>query len=88
MKLLFDQNLSPSLAHHFATAYPGTSHVQNLGLERADDLTVWNRANESGYTLVSKDSDFADLQATLGYPPKVIWIVAGNVTTAEIRQKI
>lgn len=88
MKLLFDQNLAASLARHFAVRYPGSAHVQDLGLERAADAFLWNVAKDGGYTLVSKDGDFADLQASLGFPPKVVWIIAGNITTAEIREKL
>lgn len=88
MKLLFDQNLAASLSRHFMDHYPGSAHLQDLGLERASDIAIWNIAKLEGYTLVSKDSDFVDLQAALGFPPKVVWIIAGNVTTAQIRVKL
>jgi predicted nuclease of predicted toxin-antitoxin system len=37
-----------------------------------------------GHCLVTKDSDFNELLASKGFPPKVIWIRIGNCTTAEI----
>jgi predicted nuclease of predicted toxin-antitoxin system len=37
MKLLFDQNLSPKLASRLADLFPGSSHVQTLGLDCASD---------------------------------------------------
>jgi predicted nuclease of predicted toxin-antitoxin system len=35
-------------------------------------------------TLVTKDSDFADLAALLGPPPKVTWLRCGNQPTQVI----
>jgi predicted nuclease of predicted toxin-antitoxin system len=48
------------------------------------DLAVWERARQDGYCLVSKDSDFNELLAAKGFPPKVIWIRLGNCTTSQI----
>lgn len=84
MKLLFDHHLSPKLVKRLAELYPDSSHVATLGLDRASDLEVWKRAQQDGYCLVTKDSDFNDLIASKGFPPKVIWIRLGNCTTAEI----
>lgn len=84
MKLLFDQNLSPELAERLADVYPGSTHVYRIGLDRASDLAVWNAARDQGYAIASQDSDFNDLSALLGFPPKVIWIRRGNCSTLEI----
>ena len=32
MKLLFDQNLSPKLVNRLADLFPGSGHVQSVGL--------------------------------------------------------
>ena len=37
MKLLFDQNLSPKLANGLGDLFPGSRHVQSVGLDCADD---------------------------------------------------
>lgn len=58
--------------------YPDSSQVAQLGLERADDLTIWRYAADHQYTLVTKDSDFAELASVLGPPPKLIWLRCGN----------
>lgn len=84
MRLLFDNNLSPKLAAQLPSLYPDTNHVALVGLERASDLEVWKYAQENGYCLVSKDSDFNELLVSKGFPPKLIWIRLGNCTTAEI----
>ena len=41
-------------------------------------------ARENDFVIVTKDADFSDRSALLGYPPKVIWIRLGNCTTSEI----
>ena len=66
MKLLLDQNLSPRLAHTLAATYPDTTHVRDVGLQAADDDTVWAYAAEHGFVIVSKDADLSTLASTRG----------------------
>jgi len=40
MKLLFDQNLSPSLINRLADLFPDSNHVFPLGLDYADDRKI------------------------------------------------
>ncbi|MEI6233572.1 MAG: DUF5615 family PIN-like protein [Planctomycetota bacterium] len=44
MKLLFDQNLSPRLAVKLSDLFPGSAHVQALGLADVPDKSVWDFA--------------------------------------------
>jgi predicted nuclease of predicted toxin-antitoxin system len=74
MKLLFDQNLSFRLCRSLSDVFPQSSQVRLIGLDRADDRAVWAQAKADGYTLVSLDSDFAEMASVLGPPPKVIWL--------------
>ena len=78
MRLLFDQNLSPRLKNTLRRVYPNSLHVRDVGLEAADDMTIWQYAGDHGLTIVSKDSDFRQLSFTLGLPPRVVWIRRGN----------
>ena len=84
MKLLFDQNLSFKLVQSIAVAFPESNQVGLLGLAEADDRDVWDHAKTHGFTIVSQDADFAEMAALLGPPPKVIWLRAGNQSTAAI----
>jgi predicted nuclease of predicted toxin-antitoxin system len=86
MKLLFDQNLSPRLCDRLADLFPGSAHVDSLGLGTADDRIVWDYARKNEYTVVTKDSDFSEIIVLLGFPPKVIWIHRGNCSTRVIEQ--
>lgn len=84
MKLLFDQNLSFKLCQRLADLFPGSSQVRLLGLAEADDQALWHYAQANGFTLVSQDSDFADMATLFGSPPRVIWLRCGNQPTESI----
>ena len=84
MKLLFDQNISFKLVQSIAVALPESNQVGLFGLAEADDRDVWDHAKTNGFTIVSQDADFAEMAALLGPPPKVIWLRAGNQSTAAI----
>lgn len=84
MKLLFDQNLSFRLCQEIADIFPGSNHVRIIGLDEADDLSIWNYAKTNGFTIVSQDADFAEMAAMLPSPPKVVWLRAGNLPTTMI----
>ena len=58
MRLLFDQNLSHRLVKLLSSEYPGSGHVRDVGLNAADDRTIWDYAARNGFVIVSKDSDF------------------------------
>jgi predicted nuclease of predicted toxin-antitoxin system len=88
MKLLFDQNLSHRLVPALAQLFPGSTHVRNVGLSRADDAAVWDFAKTGGYTIVSKDSDFHLRSFVEGYPPKIVWLQVGNCSTADIEARL
>jgi predicted nuclease of predicted toxin-antitoxin system len=84
LKLLLDQNLSPTLVSRLADLFPNSSHVSLLGLDRVSDEEVWNYARDNGFTLVSKDADFSDINLLRGFPPRVLWLRIGNCTTAQV----
>jgi predicted nuclease of predicted toxin-antitoxin system len=84
MKLLFDQNLSPKLVNRLADLFPGSSHVQSVGLHSASDDQVWAYARLNGFAIVTKDEDYNNLSVLRGCPPKVIWLQLGNCKTAQV----
>jgi predicted nuclease of predicted toxin-antitoxin system len=88
LKLLFDQKLSHRLPEALAHAFPGSGQVRMLGLDTADDRTIWRYAADHGFCIVTLDSDFADLSALLGQPPKVVWLRCGNKPTAFVEDLI
>ena len=84
MKLLYDQNLSPVLAQRLADVFPGSMHVREAALERADDQQIWRFALEHGLAIVTKDSDFQERGQIAATAPRIVWIRRGNCSTAEI----
>lgn len=88
MKLLFDQNISSKLVQKLSDLFPGSVHIRDIALESADDSVVWNYARDHEFVIVSKDADFHQRSFLYGFPPKVLWIVLGNCSTAEIERAI
>lgn len=84
MKLLFDQNLSFKLCSQLADEFPDSNQARQLGLDTAEDRVIWEHAKVNGFTLVTQDSDFADMAALFGPPPKVIWLRCGNQPTQVV----
>lgn len=84
MKLLLDENLSHKLVPQLREAFPGTSHVDTIGLHGQPDVAIWEYAAQHGFVVVSKDDDFRQLSFLRGPPPKVIWLVVGNAGSATI----
>lgn len=83
-RLLLDQNLAASLVRRLADLYPGSAHVREVGLARADDEAIWSLAASSGYVIVTKDDDFRQRSLLRGAPPHVVWVRLGNCRTAEV----
>ena len=88
MKVLLDENLSPKLVGMLADVYPSITHVREIGLERADDETIWEYAKSHGYLIVSKDDDFHQRSFLYGSPPKVVWLRLGNCSTRQVEQHL
>lgn len=86
MKLLLDQNISRKLIHDLAEYFPGSQHVYLLDLHTASDEEIWQHARENGYAIVTQDSDFNERSIIYGYPPKVIWIRTGNISTEYVKE--
>ena len=81
---LVDNNLSFRISSMLQSAFEGILHVSDVGLESKDDLSIRNYAKSNNLHILSKDKDFNDIQLTEGYPPKILWIKKGNVSTQEI----
>jgi predicted nuclease of predicted toxin-antitoxin system len=86
VKLLLDENLSPRLVEILSRAYPGSRHVDHLGLGGKPDHEIWDQAARGDYVLVSKDNDFRQLSFLHGSPPKVVWLSVGDASTRAIAE--
>ena len=88
MKLLFDQNLSFRLCSLLSDLFPDSRQVRQIGLDQASDREIWQYARANGFAIVTQDSDYADMSALYGSPPKIIWLRCGNQPTAAIEQRL
>lgn len=84
MKLLLDQNLSYKLLKSLEPIFPGSNHVKTLGLETADDAAIIRFAKDHGFAVVSRDVDFYEAVQLMQFPPKVVWLDCGNLSTRQV----
>jgi predicted nuclease of predicted toxin-antitoxin system len=84
MKLLFDQNISYRILKLLPDSFEGSSTVKKENLINHLDFSIWKFALANNFTIVTQDSDFNDLNAIHGFPPKIIWLRMGNLTTEDI----
>lgn len=48
------------------------------------DSAIWRFARDHGYAIVTLDSDFVDLSALRGWPPKIVWLRSADTSTQAI----
>jgi len=66
VKLLFDQNISPRILKSLPTELSESRQVRFVGLEDCGDYEIFEFARTDGFTIVTFDSDFVDLNALHG----------------------
>ena len=72
MTLLVDNQLPLALARYLAANGWECIHVQDVGLEAAEDRTIWQYAKERSLTIITKDEDFQALaNRQRSIPPQV-----------------
>ena len=85
MKLLVDANISWRLLRTISQHFPDSVHVDNITPEiPLKDLDIWNFALEHNYMILTNDEDFFELYVFKGFPPKLIILRTGNVSTRNL----
>ena len=84
MRLLFDQNISFRLISKVKHLYPDAIQVRAVGLENLTDIEIWQYAKKNGYTIVTFDADFYEINILKGQPPKILWLRTGNTSTDNL----
>lgn len=88
MKLLFDQNISPRILKKLPNELSEFQQVRFVGLEDTSDAQIFEFAKSNDFAIVTFDSDFVDLNAIRGTPPKIIYLNTGNLTTQSVSDLI
>jgi len=86
MNLLFDQNISPRILKILPKQFSNCQQVRFAGLEDASDINIFQFAKENDLAVVTFDSDFVDLNAMYGTPPKIVYLNTGNLNTKNITE--
>jgi len=83
-----DAQLPPSLAPWLADTFGVEAcSIRFLGLRDAEDGQIFDLARAGDdVVLISKDSDFIELIAQRGTPPRLLWVTCGNVTNRRLRE--
>jgi predicted nuclease of predicted toxin-antitoxin system len=84
MRLLFDENISWRIVKKITHLYPDSESSVRLHLIGHEDDIVWKKAKRESYTIVTFDDDYLNLSQLNGFPPKVIFIRPGNLSTQQI----
>jgi predicted nuclease of predicted toxin-antitoxin system len=88
MKLLFDRNISFRMLRMLPENFADCRQVRSVGLNDCNDMEIWRFAKQNAFTIVTFDADFFDISILRGFPPKIIWLRTGNLTTSDIAERI
>ena len=86
MKLLLDQNISFRLTKTLHEYFSDIQSVKENDLQNADDRRIWEYARQQGFTIITFDEDFYNIQLLKGFPPKIIWFKTGNLRRKQLEE--
>jgi len=87
MKILLDENISHRIMPLLSDAFQPSAHAKIISPSLKTDKDIWNYAHKHHYTIVTFDGDFYGWQLLNGFPPKIIWLRCGNITTRSLAHK-
>jgi predicted nuclease of predicted toxin-antitoxin system len=83
MRFLVDDQLPIALARWLAANGQEAQHVYDIGLTGATDRVIWETVQNQGAVIVTKDSDFLNLQRQLP-GSAIVWLTLGNCSKATL----
>ena len=86
MKLLLDENISFRLVSRLRDSFPGIKHISDFELNSIDDKVIFQFAKENDFAIVTFDEDYFTLSVLNSFPPKIIWLRTGNLSTTELEK--
>ncbi len=64
--------------------YPASEQTTSLKLTGKKDREIWTYAKKHTFIIITHDEDFRELSTLLGFPPKVICLHKGNLSTSAL----
>ncbi len=87
MIIWIDAQISPIIAPWLSENFGiEAKALRALGLRDASDMEIFAAAKQAGAAVLTKDSDFLDIQDRLGSPPQIVWITCGNTSNAALKE--
>ncbi len=81
MRFLVDAQLPPALARCLEDCGHQAEHVADIGLEDAEDTSIWDFALQHQAIVVTKDEDFPHrLHQNPDKAPVIVWLRVGNTS--------
>jgi len=88
MKPLLDENISFRVIKSIETYFPESAHVISVSEKLREDRQIFEYAAANGFTIVTFDEDFYQIQFLKGFPPKIIWLRFGNSSNLKVTNKL
>jgi predicted nuclease of predicted toxin-antitoxin system len=84
-----DAQLPPALSRWLRDlGESGAVHVEDLGLLRAEDPEIFEKARQMKAVVITKDNDFVQILERRGPPPQVVWVTCGNRSNPALKDLI
>jgi predicted nuclease of predicted toxin-antitoxin system len=87
IKLIADENISWRIKN-LLKEWNILPANQILATQRISDFAIWQFAKSKNYHVLTFDEDFTSIQTLYDFPPKIIWLRTGNLSTNEIAIKL
>lgn len=85
--IILDAHISPSLATWIKERFGIECYsLKYLALREASDQVIFEEGKKRNAIIITKDTDFLNLQSKLGAPPKVIWLTCGNTSKNRLKE--
>jgi predicted nuclease of predicted toxin-antitoxin system len=86
MRIWVDAQISPHISDWICKEFSFECiHVRDLGLLKASDSEIFNRASNECDVIISKDADFVNLLNLHGKPPSILWLTCGNTSNNNLK---
>jgi predicted nuclease of predicted toxin-antitoxin system len=86
MRFIVDAQLPPALARLLTSHNHVVEHVSDIGMENANDKSIWTYALQNQAIIITKDEDFSLRQQQSRARPGIVWIRIGNTSRRALLQ--